>query len=111
MCLNSDEYKLTTSLLISFCPNSKDGMRLDFHLCQSLPLFPLLSNLMLSNSPLIMLLLLLVVTNWSNGDILKCEVNAMMRHCMDYVWFTSGPKDGRFGMQSGRSEYSSIFFV
>ena len=41
-------------------------------MCQSLPLFPLLSNLMLSNSPLIMLLLLLVVTNWSNGDILKC---------------------------------------
>ena len=80
-------------------------------MCQSLPLFPLLSNLMLSNSPLIMLLLLLVVTNWSNRDILKCEVKAMMRHCMDYAWFTSGPKDGRFGMQSGRSAYSSIFLV
>ena len=80
-------------------------------MCQSLPLFPLLSNLMLSNPPLILLLVLLLVTKWSNGEILKCEVKAMNRHCMDYAWFTSGPKDGRFGMQSGRSAYSSIFLV
>ena len=63
------------------------------HLSNSLPLF-----LFLSNPPIVVLLL---VNNWANRDILKIEVKATKRHCMDYVWLTSGPKDGRFGMLLG----------
>ena len=62
-----------------------------YHLSESLALF-------LFNASL---LLLLLVNNWSNWDILKSKIKATNRHCMGYVWLTSGPKDGRFGMLSG----------